>query len=274
MLINIIRRINRFLRTDAIPYRLLLEAVRRAGRFSSGVLLDVGCGSKPYRHVFEDSVDRYIGLDLTPDFRKGVSLARPVGMPKIVRKMIGYSQRQPPMPDIVANALALPFKSNSVDTLLASELIEHIADPGVFLSEARRVLKDGGVLILTAPFVWFYHESPCDYLRFTRWGLEHILGENGLRVLSIMPYGTTMTSIGMLMSCSIDRWAGGNLYTYYPVKIICLAIQWAFLVLSKIMKSSDLPFGNLVVASASESSRQKNQGACMPACRGAWRPAR
>ncbi len=50
-----------------------------------------------------------------------------------------------------ATAEKIPFKSNFFDSVFAGELIEHVAKPHFFLEEANRVLKDGGVLIITTP---------------------------------------------------------------------------------------------------------------------------
>jgi SAM-dependent methyltransferase len=52
---------------------------------------------------------------------------------------------------LVAEAQPLPFRDASFDALFAGELIEHLVDPRPGLLEFRRVLRPGGVLILTTP---------------------------------------------------------------------------------------------------------------------------
>lgn len=49
------------------------------------------------------------------------------------------------------DAQDMPFRSNTFDTVVAGEVIEHLENPEKFLKEARRVLKRGGILIMTTP---------------------------------------------------------------------------------------------------------------------------
>jgi SAM-dependent methyltransferase len=122
-----------------------------------GRLLDVGCGQKPYRQLF--AVDEYIGLELdTPENR--------------ARKQA----------DHYYDGIRLPFPDESFDSVLCNQVLEHVFTPEDFLSEIRRVLKPGGKLLLTVPFVWDEHEQPWDYARYTTFGLKHLLEKTGFVV--------------------------------------------------------------------------------------------
>ncbi len=80
-----------------------------------------------------------------------------------------------------------PIKDKSVDLVLATEVLEHIYNPQFFLAEARRVLKKGGALILTTPFLWKLHEEPNDYFRYSIYGLKYLMKEAGWREFKVTP---------------------------------------------------------------------------------------
>lgn len=77
-------------------------------------------------------------------------------------------------PSIVADGHDLPFASDSFDVVLANNVIEHLRDPAGGVAEMRRVLKPGGELLFTIPFLYPIHESPHDYTRFTVHGLRRL----------------------------------------------------------------------------------------------------
>jgi len=79
-----------------------------------------------------------------------------------------------PEVDIVAEAASLPFKDNSIPALVSESLLEHVADPQTVVSEMVRVLKPGGYLYASAPFIHPYHASPDDFNRWTTSGLKHL----------------------------------------------------------------------------------------------------
>jgi SAM-dependent methyltransferase len=96
--------------------------------------------------------------------------------------------------DIVADLHDLPVEDESFDFVLCTEVLEHVADPARVLSELHRVLRPGGGLLLSVPFVGELHEDPDDHLRFTRYGLEGLLAGAGFDAVEVQPltgyYGT------------------------------------------------------------------------------------
>ena len=76
--------------------------------------------------------------------------------------------------DIVGDAHNLPFKENEFDIIIANNVIEHFYNPAKATSEMKRVLKKGGLVYYTIPFLYPIHEAPHDYVRFTRFGIEKI----------------------------------------------------------------------------------------------------
>lgn len=137
----------------------LCEAIRESVPQVHGRLLDVGCGTQPYRPLFQ--VSEYVGLEIdTPEARaRGVA-------------------------DVYYDGGPFPFDPDSFDTVLCNQVLEHVFEPESFLAEIRRVLRPGGRLLLTVPFVWDEHEQPWDYARYSSFGLASLLERNGFRVHS------------------------------------------------------------------------------------------
>jgi SAM-dependent methyltransferase len=87
--------------------------------------------------------------------------------------------------DVVGNALKLPFADNHFDCTVAFQVLEHIPDPLEMLSEAYRIIKPGGYLVLTTPFMWGEHEQPHDYYRYTQFGLGYLAEKAGFEKIRI-----------------------------------------------------------------------------------------
>ncbi|MDR0505241.1 MAG: methyltransferase domain-containing protein [Dysgonamonadaceae bacterium] len=147
--------------------KLLLKQVRLSAPELSGKLLDFGCGSKPYRSLFTQ-VDEYIGMD-------------------IENKSHDHKNEDI---DVFYDGNNIPFEDNTFDSILASEVLEHVPNIDKTLSEWRRVLKPNGKLIATVPFVWQEHEMPYDFRRFTSNGIEQLLTEYGFNIIQNRKVGS------------------------------------------------------------------------------------
>jgi SAM-dependent methyltransferase len=126
-----------------------------------GVLYDLGCGDMPYRDWLLQYADRYIGVDW------GNSL---------------HEKKADIFADLNS---ALPIRSNDADTVVSLSTMEHLCEPQQFLNEVHRILKPRGSLILQVPFMWWIHEAPHDYFRYTRFGLQHLLEKAGFQHIQI-----------------------------------------------------------------------------------------
>ncbi len=135
----------------------LCNAMKEFAPKLKGQLLDVGCGTKPYQTLFY--VDAYIGLDID-----------------------SVASRKRAIADHFYNGNAFPFPNDSFDAILCNQVLEHVFNPDEFLGEIARVLKPGGKLLLTVPFVWDEHEQPYDYARYSSFGLRALLEKQGLRI--------------------------------------------------------------------------------------------
>src|ERR1700730_3764704 len=134
--------------------------------YARGRLLDMGCGYVPLYETYRDLVSENICIDWqnTPHVN-------------------------PYLDQIVDLTGALPFESDSFDTVLLTDVLEHIPEPMNLMCEIARILRPGGKLILGVPFLYWLHEIPHDYYRYTEFALRRFCQLSGLSVVALVPYG-------------------------------------------------------------------------------------
>ena len=134
-----------------------------------GRVLDVGCGGMPYRdYILENSrADNYRGLD--------------------IHSAIEYTGGR--KPDLYWDGNTIPLGDNSVDSVICTEVLEHVFDPLLLIGEVRRVVKRGGHALFSVPFVWNLHEEPFDYYRYTPYALDKMFEVSSGKVEKRFSYG-------------------------------------------------------------------------------------
>jgi ubiquinone/menaquinone biosynthesis C-methylase UbiE len=142
----------------------------------NGKVLDFGCGAKPYKSEFKN-VNQYVGVDLENE---------------------GHSHINEDI-DFFYDGKKLPFESEEFDAVFSSEVLEHVPNIGNSLSEIKRVLKPGGQLLLSIPFVFPEHEMPFDFRRLTITGMKQVLMEFGFEIIAIEKAGTFVETIAQLI---------------------------------------------------------------------------
>lgn len=152
-----------------------------------GLVLDVGSADGRARNWLAGC--DYIGLDYPPTAQ---------GM---------YGTR----PDVFADGGALPFSDDSIDTVLLLEVLEHVQDAPAVLADIARVLKPGGVLLLSVPFLYPLHDSPHDFRRYTAPGLKAAICSAGLHPSVAMPRNQGFETAALLTSialaeAALDAW--------------------------------------------------------------------
>jgi len=160
----------------------LLKVIKKWASSLNGKLLDFGCGSKPYRSLF--NVEEYIGLD----FEK-----------------TGHDHSNEEI-DVFYDGKTIPFADEYFDSILCSEVVEHLFDLPATLSEMNRVLKKGGKLLITCPFAWGEHEVPYDFARYTQFALKDILEKKGFRVIHYEKSGNFTEAITQMRILYLDEW--------------------------------------------------------------------
>lgn len=154
-----------------LQWSVTVEQLERIAPRARGRLLDVGCGSKPYQRIFEAHVDEYVGLELAESFERTAAAASGA-------------------PDVLYDGKRMPFDDESFDTILCIQVLEHTPEPQALLNEVARVLRRGGMLVLSAPFAFRLHELPHDYFRYTPFGLEAMCRRAGLTIEDTWPQGS------------------------------------------------------------------------------------
>ena len=106
---------------------------------------------------------------------------------------------------LVGDGHHLPLLSASADSVVCSEVLEHVRDPRRVVSELARVLKPGGVMLLAVPFLYGLHSVPYDYWRFTRFGLEELVRSAGLEVVETRGQGGWFTLAGDVLKRGLSH---------------------------------------------------------------------
>jgi len=142
---------------------LMLESsLQLCAGFVKGKVLDVGCGHRPYERSFFAGATKYVGTDYLSDRSR---------------------------PDVISSALHLPFVEACFDTVVSTEVLEHVPEPQRALCEMARVLRPGGHLVMSVPLYWPRHEVPYDFFRYPYDGLLHLLGKSGFELVKLYSRG-------------------------------------------------------------------------------------
>jgi len=238
-------------RTPLSPYwlewKLLRGAIERLAPRACGAMLDVGCSERPYADLFAPHVSRYVGLDYPPAL-----LDKQPELWEILDRAQGVV-------DVFGDGRALPFADASFDTVLSTEVLEHVMAPADVVREMARVLKPEGRLLLTVPFVVPLHEMPSDYYRFTPFSLRRMVEGSGLVVEQIEPRGNYAVALGSLGSQFLLRSFGArerqsdgsvipSLWKSVFVFPLAACLQTAFYLVSKFTRDDVVTQGYSLVA--------------------------
>jgi SAM-dependent methyltransferase len=128
---------------------------------ASAAILDIGCGIKPYRSLFTSA--SYTGIDIEGG---------------------GHGDEQKTV-DFFYDGTHMPFPDASFDTALCTQVLEHADDPEALVTDAARVLRSGGKIHISMPFIYPEHEVPYDFRRFTRFEHLRLLERSGFTNIQI-----------------------------------------------------------------------------------------
>ena len=107
--------------------------------------------------------------------------------------------------DVACAAELLPVATGAAGMVLCTQVLEHVEDPAAAVGEMRRVLRPGGVCVLSTHGTWFYHPDPQDYWRWTSAGLARLFSEAGFETVTVTPVGGTRLSLAVLALTTLDR---------------------------------------------------------------------
>lgn len=212
-----------------VPHRSRLIADRIAAVYSKAIkenargrLADLGCGSVPLYAIYRPQVQSVTCVD----WPGSVHATSHVDL---------FADLNEP----------LALEDGQYDTVIASDVIEHLHTPLALFSSAARALKPGGSLIVGVPFLYWVHEAPHDYHRYTRFALTRLCEQANLQVAAIEPYGGAPEVIADLMTKTLGGRAMAAKLIYYTTK--------AMLSLPPVKRisrtsSANMPWGYLLIA--------------------------
>jgi len=206
----------------AVVRKALLSAVQAAIPELFGTVLDVGCGYKPYESLFlapTTKVSRYLGMDVPTNIYLGRDT------------------------DIVWNGIDIPMESTSVDCVIATEFFEHSSSPDRVLEEVFRVLRPGGKLFLTVPFLWPLHETPFDYARYTPFAIKQKLERAGFYDIRVQATGGANAALAIMLG--IWLWQPGrSLFHLRAAKAILRRVAVPLMRYLYLTDEKPMEFGN------------------------------
>jgi SAM-dependent methyltransferase len=156
-------------------------------------VLDYGCADVPYRGFFGAGVN-YVTADLPGNPAASVE---------------------------IADDGSVPCEDESFDAVVSTQVLEHVQDPGLYLSECHRVLRPGGRILLSTHGMMLYHPDPVDYWRWTCAGLRRIVEDAGFEIVrfeGIM--GLTATGLQFTQDSLLGR------LPRFMRPALCLVMQW------------------------------------------------
>jgi SAM-dependent methyltransferase len=132
-------------------------------------------------------------------------------------------------PDIQCDAACIPFRGDVFDAVICSELLEHVPEPSLVLQEVFRVIKPGGCLLVTVPFLYRIHGDPYDYNRYTDSYWLSLLKKIGFSNLLIEKQGSFFTVIVDFLKQYASQYASERDVFSRLVYRLCPWLQrWAF----------------------------------------------
>ena len=163
--------------------RLITDAVARVygahlATYARGRLLDLGCGQAPLYAMYRPLVADITCVDWAeaPHVDQACDLGQP-----------------------------LPFGDAAFDTVILSDVLEHVPDPALLWREMTRVLASGGHIVMNVPFMYWLHAHPHDFYRYTNFALERFVAINGLRLQMLLPLGGVLDVWADLNAKLLDK---------------------------------------------------------------------
>lgn len=195
---------------------------KRLLKYASGILIDIGCGEKPYEILTKCIVREHIGLDYPGSLHDKESV------------------------NIFATAYETGLANDSVDTVLCTVVLEHLERPQNAINEMHRILKSGGYVLLSTPLIWHLHEEPRDFFRYTKYGLNHLFETAGFEIIEIKPLAGFIVTFTQEFVYFIDHFRRGIFK--YPMILLQRSLQFVAYVLNRWDRSYKFTWAYLVVA--------------------------
>ncbi len=177
----------------SVASRLITDLVgevytRLIPQYCRGHLLDLGCGHAPFYLLYQHHADQITCMDWAESLHQNRFLDHVHDLTK-----------------------PFPLEDNQFDTVICSDVMEHISEPAHVWGEIARVLKPGGTLILNVPFMYGVHEEPHDFHRYTEFALRQYAEKAGLTVEMLAPVGKIRQVLGDILAKVFNAYPAGKL---------------------------------------------------------------
>ena len=195
-------------------------------KYSKGKLLDLGCGKVPLFIVYKDYTTDCVCVDWNNT---------------------SHTNEYLDFECDITNTL--PFRDWEFDTIILSDVLEHISEPEHLWREMSRLLAPGGRVIMNVPFYYWVHEAPYDYYRYTEFKLRDFVESSGLKLLQLSSIGGVpeiMTDIFAKNICSVP--IIGRFFAVFAQWITFVFIKTKFGKKVSEATKKAFPFGYFLVA--------------------------
>lgn len=129
-------------------------------KYAKGRLIDLGCGKVPLFEAYKDFITENICVDWQ------------------------NSSHDSDFIDFECDLNSrLPFEDAEFDTVILSDVLEHIREPKIIWKEMSRIMKRNGHALISVPFFYWIHEAPFDYFRYTKYALYYFIESNGFEIV-------------------------------------------------------------------------------------------
>lgn len=146
-------------------------------KYAKGRLVDLGCGKVPLFEAYRNHITDNVCVDWENTLHKNEFLDFEYDLSK-----------------------EMPFDDDEFDTIILSDVLEHIPDPERIWREMSRILAPQGVAIINVPFYYWLHETPHDYYRFSEYALRRLAIRNNFTILILKPIGGTPEILADLLA--------------------------------------------------------------------------
>ena len=152
--------------------------------------------------------------------------------------------------DIQGDGQCLPFKDGVFDCVISIDVLEHVPYPEKMIKEIQRVLKRNGTLILSTPWFFYLHEEPYNFFHFSKFGLNRLMEDNNLRVISNKPIAGVISTFGLLITILITKLFSFSKHILFMFLVMNKYIQcYLFIPLDNLIdKNKKFAQGHIIVS--------------------------
>lgn len=211
-----------------LAYKIGDEFLYRFSSLVNGVVYDLGCGDTFLKDWLLLFGTEYVGVDWDGSI---------------------HEKHADIFADLNEN---IPVNDEEADTIISISVMEHLHAPQKMLNEANRILKPGGSIILQVPFMWWVHEAPNDFYRYTNFAIEKMLSEAGFEKIEIYAQSGLFCTTALKINYQLNRLVRGPSYVRWLSKSILTPIWFSFqiigLTLDNLIDSENETIGYFAIA--------------------------